>query len=126
MKESSVMTSRTRTSPEPAHNSYRSDEQRWNAVVRRDPNADGHFFYSVRTTGVYCRPSCAARLARRENVRFHLSCDAAEQAGFRPSKRCQPNGVALREQHAATIAMACRTIKTADDTVGLDALARSV
>src|SRR6185295_15146529 len=55
-----------------------SDEARWNAVVRRDPRADGQFYFSVKTTGVYCRPSCAARGARRENVQFHVSCKAAE------------------------------------------------
>jgi hypothetical protein len=49
------------------------DEDRWAAVIRRDRNADGRFYYSVRTTGVYCRPSCASRLARRENVHFHTN-----------------------------------------------------
>jgi AraC family transcriptional regulator of adaptative response/methylated-DNA-[protein]-cysteine methyltransferase len=124
MKESIVMTT-SRKSPKSARDSYHSDDQRWAAVVHRDPTADGHFFYSVKTTGVYCRPSCAARRARRENVRFHQSCEAAEQAGFRPCKRCQPNSVAPREQHAATIATACRTIKTTDAPPNLDTLARS-
>ena len=68
-----------------------SDADRWNAVVRRDRAANGAFYYSVRTTGVYCLPSCAARLARRENVRFHPTCADAEAAGFRPCKRCRPN-----------------------------------
>ena len=67
------------------------DEDRWAAVIRRDPDADRAFYYAVRTTGVYCRPSCAARRARRENVSFHESCEAAECAGFRPCKRCRPN-----------------------------------
>lgn len=67
-----------------------TDEERWTALVKRDTNADGTFFYSVRTTGVYCRPSCAARLPRRENVGFHKTCREAEQAGFRPCKRCRP------------------------------------
>lgn len=64
-----------------------SDDDRWEALKRHD----GAFYYSVRTTGIYCRPSCAARLPRRENVRFHLSCDEAERADFRPCKRCRPN-----------------------------------
>ena|ERR1039457_46477 len=68
----------------------RSDP-RWASVVAREPNTDGPFYYSVRTTGVYCRPSCAARLARPENVRFHATCKDAEDAGFRPCKRCKPN-----------------------------------
>ena len=117
MKEGILMTT-SRTRPN-------SDDQRWAAVVHRDPKADGCFFYSVKTTGVYCRPSCSARLPRRENVQFHPSCEAAERAGFRPCKRCQPKSVTLGELHAATIATACRTIKTADDIPSLDALARS-
>jgi AraC family transcriptional regulator, regulatory protein of adaptative response / methylated-DNA-[protein]-cysteine methyltransferase len=71
--------------------SRNSDETKWDAVKRRDGSADGKFTYSVRTTGVYCKPSCAARLARRENVRFHANCAAAERAGFRACKRCRPN-----------------------------------
>jgi len=67
-----------------------TDAEKWLAVVGRDMTADGVFYYSVRTTGVYCRPSCAARLARRENVAFHATCADAEHAGFRPCKRCKP------------------------------------
>lgn len=65
-------------------------DPRWAAVTARDRAADGTFFYSVRTTGVYCRPSCAARLANPENVRFHATRADAERAGFRPCKRCRP------------------------------------
>lgn len=83
------------------------------------------FYYSVRTTGVYCRPSCAARLARRENVRFHSTCEEAEQAGFRPCQRCRPNEPALTEQRAVAVAKACRLIETADETPNLDALAEA-
>lgn len=101
------------------------DEERWNAVVRRDPTADGQFYYSVRTTGVYCRPSCAARLARRENVRFHATCAEAEQAGFRPCKRCRPNEAPLAERQAAIVAEACRAIQAAEQLPSLDALAAS-
>ncbi len=72
---------------------FSSENARWDAVVERDARADDVFYYSVATTGVYCRPSCAARLARRENVAFHDSCAAAERAGFRPCKRCWPNEV---------------------------------
>src|SRR5262249_50009566 len=85
-----------------------SEDPRWRAVERRDRAADGTFVYSVRTTGVYCRPSCAARLPRRENVAFHASCDEAERAGFRPCKRCRPNEAALADQQAAAVAAACR------------------
>jgi AraC family transcriptional regulator of adaptative response/methylated-DNA-[protein]-cysteine methyltransferase len=66
-------------------------DRRWAAVVNRDPKADGTFYYSVKTTGVYCRPSCAARLARPENVRFHATREDAERTGFRACKRCRPD-----------------------------------
>ncbi len=102
---------------------FSSAEERWAAVVRRDKSADGIFYYSVRTTGVYCRPSCASRLALRKNVRFHASCEEAEQAGFRACKRCRPDAPALAEQHAAGVAKACRLIDGADETPNLDTLA---
>lgn len=104
---------------------FSTDEDRWAAVVRRDRRADGVFYFSVQTTGVYCRPSCAARRARRENVRFHPTCEAAERAGFRPCKRCRPNEAALAVQRASIIAKACRLIETADEIPNLDALAES-
>jgi AraC family transcriptional regulator of adaptative response/methylated-DNA-[protein]-cysteine methyltransferase len=66
-------------------------DPRWTAIATRDTRSDGEFFYSVRTTGVYCRPSCAARPARRENVAFHTTAEEAERAGFRPCKRCKPD-----------------------------------
>ena len=103
--------------------SFVHDEERWTAVVCRDQHADGIFYYSVQTTGVYCRPSCAARRARRENVRFHATCAEAEQAGFRPCQRCRPHGLGLAEQRAAAVAQACRLIQDAEDMPNLDALA---
>ena len=87
-------------------------DPRWAAVLARDANADGKFYYSVRTTGVYCRPSCAARPARPENVRFHATRAEAEQAGFRPCKRCKPEQPPLAAQHAAKVADSCRLIVT--------------
>jgi AraC family transcriptional regulator, regulatory protein of adaptative response / methylated-DNA-[protein]-cysteine methyltransferase len=66
---------------------------RWQAVVARDASFDGQFYYSVETTGVYCRPSCAARPARRENVAFHATAEEAQRAGFRPCKRCRPDRI---------------------------------
>jgi AraC family transcriptional regulator of adaptative response/methylated-DNA-[protein]-cysteine methyltransferase len=99
-------------------------ERRWAAVVARDPKADGKFFYSVKTTGVYCRPSCASRRAKRENVAFHATTAAAEHAGFRPCKRCRPDQAPLAAQHAATVARICRRIESADKAPSLAALAR--
>ncbi len=102
-----------------------NDDDRWAAVVRRDGRADGQFYYAVRTTGVYCRPSCAARPARRENVQFHPTGEDAERAGFRPCKRCRPNEPPLGERRAAAVAKACRAIQAAEDIPNLDALATS-
>jgi AraC family transcriptional regulator of adaptative response/methylated-DNA-[protein]-cysteine methyltransferase len=90
------------------------DDIRWSAVVGKDRRADGQFFYSVRTTGVFCRPSCPARRARRENVAFHLTCDAAEAAGFRACKRCRPREASQAERDAALIARACSFIETSE------------
>jgi AraC family transcriptional regulator of adaptative response/methylated-DNA-[protein]-cysteine methyltransferase len=104
---------------------YSSDAERWAAVTRRDRRADGSFYYSVKTTGVYCRPSCGSRRARRENVGFHSSCEDAERAGFRPCKRCRPNEVPLEARRAAAVAKACRAIETAEEEPALDTLARS-
>jgi AraC family transcriptional regulator of adaptative response/methylated-DNA-[protein]-cysteine methyltransferase len=101
-----------------------TDDARYDTIRRRDPAADGHFLYAVRTTGVYCRPSCAARLARRENVSFHASCDAAERAGFRPCKRCRPNEAPQRDRQAAVIRRACRLIDAAEGMPALADLAR--
>jgi AraC family transcriptional regulator of adaptative response/methylated-DNA-[protein]-cysteine methyltransferase len=98
-------------------------DPRWAAVVARNRAADGDFFYSVATTGVYCRPSCAARLANPRNVRFHASRAEAEAAGFRPCKRCRPDRPSLEQQHAAKVAAACRMIESADEMPALAALA---
>jgi AraC family transcriptional regulator of adaptative response/methylated-DNA-[protein]-cysteine methyltransferase len=102
---------------------FADDDERWEAVQHRDHGADGRFFYAVVTTGVYCRPSCAARLPRRENVRFHKTCAAAERAGFRACKRCRPDAAGLAEQYAAAAAKACRLIETAETLPNLDELA---
>ena len=111
----------------PVAMSYVTDDDRWQAIVSRDPAADGAFFYSVRTTGVYCRTGCAARLPLRKNVRFHATCENAERAGFRPCKRCQPNKAGLGERAAASlVARACRLIEEADSPLSLDCLASAV
>src|SRR5215212_4628047 len=86
-------------------------DPRWPAVVARDSEQDGKFFYSVKTTGVYCRPSCGARRARPENVAFHLATAEAERAGFRPCKRCKPDQASLAAQHAVKVAQLCRFIE---------------
>jgi AraC family transcriptional regulator of adaptative response/methylated-DNA-[protein]-cysteine methyltransferase len=103
-----------------------SDCERWAAVVNRDARADGQFVYAVRTTGVYCRPSCASRAALRANVVFYASCEAAEQGGFRACKRCQPDQGSLAERRAERIAQACRLVDTASEMPTPTELANAV
>jgi len=105
---------------------YASDTARWTAVQSRDRAADGVFYYSVRTTGVYCRPSCGARPALRANVAFHDSCAQAESAGFRACLRCKPDQPPLSERQALLVAEACRLIDALDEAPDLDAVARQV
>ncbi len=91
----------------PSENTFSSDESRWQAVVERDPHADGAFFFAVRTTGVFCRPSCASRAPRRENVEFFPTTNAAETAGYRPCKRCQPTSL---PRELAIVERACKAL----------------
>jgi AraC family transcriptional regulator of adaptative response/methylated-DNA-[protein]-cysteine methyltransferase len=103
-----------------------SDEARWNAVLARDSAFDGAFYYSVASTGVYCRPSCPARRPSRAKVRFHETTEAAEAEGFRACKRCKPDQPSLTAQHGARIAQACRLIEAAETPLTLAALADAV
>src|SRR4051794_8688041 len=89
-------------------------DPRWRAVVARDAAAEGSFFYSVATTGVYCRPSCPSRGARPENVAFHATAADAERAGFRPCKRCKPDQATRAAQQIAACAALCRFIDSVD------------
>jgi AraC family transcriptional regulator, regulatory protein of adaptative response / methylated-DNA-[protein]-cysteine methyltransferase len=98
-------------------------DSRWAAVLARDASADGTFVYAVRTTGVYCRPSCPSRRARPENVQFHPSGREAAAAGFRPCRRCRPDDASLAEQHAALVTEACRAIEAAERAPALEELA---
>jgi len=91
-----------------------TSDPRWLSIVNRDRTADGQFYYSVKTTGVYCRPSCAARPPRPENVQFYSSREEARKAGFRPCKRCKPDGPALTELNSERIAAVCRLIEHSD------------
>jgi AraC family transcriptional regulator of adaptative response/methylated-DNA-[protein]-cysteine methyltransferase len=99
------------------------DDTRWRSLTHRDPSADGKFCYSVKTTGIYCRPSCAARLARRENIQFHATWEDAERAGYRPCKRCKPNQPSLRERHGKTIADICRLMENSQILPALEEMA---
>ena len=99
-------------------------QQRWQAVQDRDTAADGSFVFAVITTGIYCRPSCRSRRARRENVLFFATPDAAETAGFRPCKRCQPATIHPDQQRAGRVVTACRIMAASDTPLTLDAIAR--
>ena len=103
-----------------------TDDDLYAAVARRDPGFDGRFFYGVQTTGVYCRPSCAARLALRRNMSFHPSCEAAERAGFRPCKRCRPDGPSRQHRNAEIVRLACRLIDQAEEIPSLAVIAREI
>lgn len=98
-------------------------DPRWKAVRSRDAAADGTFVYSVRTTGVYCRPSCAARPARPENVAFHATCADAERAGFRACKRCKPEQRPAVERDAAQVAELCRWMDEREEAPTLSEIA---
>ena len=106
--------------------SYRTDQDRWQAIIHRDKKAADAFVYSVKTTGVYCRPSCPARRARRDNVAFHLTPKDAERAGFRACKRCKPDDPSARSEHAAMVARACKLIVDSEEPLSLDVLAAAV
>lgn len=102
-----------------------TDDQRWQSVLARDPNADGEFVFAVRTTGIFCRPSCRARHALRENVSFYANASEALAAGFRPCKRCQPDKANPRQHRLDKITHACRLLEQ-ETPVTLEALADQV
>lgn len=99
-------------------------DPRWAAMLTRDAAADGRFVYAVRTTGIYCRPSCASRTARPENVEFHATPAAAERAGYRACKRCRPDRPAQANAHAALVTELCRYIEQSEEPPSLAALAQ--
>ncbi|HVK57367.1 MAG TPA: bifunctional DNA-binding transcriptional regulator/O6-methylguanine-DNA methyltransferase Ada [Candidatus Kapabacteria bacterium] len=105
---------------------YRGEEARWRAVKEKDSRAEGQFFYGVKTTGVYCRPNCAAKLARRENIDFFESREAAERAGFRACKRCRPSGESQSEREREAIRRACEIIDGSDERMVATELAQAV
>ncbi len=108
---------------EPATDGRLSDDARWAAVCARDRAADGRFVFAVRTTGVYCRPGCASRQPRRENVAFFADGAAARAAGFRPCLRCRPDDAVGASPHAAAVARACRLVEEAEEMPDLAAMA---
>jgi len=104
---------------------FLSDDERWEALVQRDPQAGGEFVYGVLTTGVYCRPKCASRLPNRENVRFFKTSMEAEQADFRPCKRCKPESTDWKQPQTGAVLKACKMIAEADTPPSLSELAHA-
>jgi AraC family transcriptional regulator, regulatory protein of adaptative response / methylated-DNA-[protein]-cysteine methyltransferase len=98
----------------------------WEAVSRRDRTQDGSFFFGVSTTGVYCRPSCASRPAKRENVSFFATAEAAERAGYRACKRCRPDKLGAPDPQVQAVRRACERIASAEEAPSLADLATSV
>jgi len=102
----------------------RADDPRWNAVLARDAARDGEFVFAVSSTGVYCRPSCAARRPRRENVQFFRGPEQAERAGYRACLRCRPKSFSGNSQSDGVKAI-CRFIEQhLDEPLTLDRLGK--
>lgn len=100
-----------------------ADDPRWPSIVARDRDADGRFWFSVATTGVYCRPSCPSRTANPVNVTIHATLAEARATGRRPCKRCNPEGASIDEANIALVESACRTIANVSKPPTLAALA---
>ncbi|MGE7469824.1 bifunctional DNA-binding transcriptional regulator/O6-methylguanine-DNA methyltransferase Ada [Bosea sp. NPDC003192] len=120
-----TITTRPAASPRPPLLAVASDP-RWARIVARDKSADGELWYSVATTGVYCRPSCPSRLANPRNVALHDTVESARATGFRPCRRCKPEGPSLDCENAALVAKACRFIAESEEEPSLDVLANAV
>ena len=103
-----------------------ADDPRWARIVARDKTADGHLWYSVSTTGVYCRPSCPSRTANPENIQLHDTLESAKATGFRPCKRCNPDGPSIETENAALVARACRIIEESEEEPSLEVMAAAV
>lgn len=98
----------------------------WEALCARDAACDGQFVFAVRSTGIYCRPSCPARRPRRDRVQFFGSAAAAETAGFRPCRRCWPQAQSPAEQLDALVIAACRLLDETPETLPLAQLAAKI
>ncbi len=107
-------------------NTYSTEQARWEALLRREQQADGAYVYGVVTTGVYCRPVCSSKKPNRSNVRFFDTFEEAERAGFRPCKRCNPQSPDGKETHAEAIARVCKLIDESEEPPTLVDLANAV
>ena len=103
-----------------------ANDPRWPRILARDKSADGQLWYSVSTTGVYCRASCPSRIANPANVQLHDSLESARATGFRPCKRCKPEDASSEVETAALVAKACRIIEQSEQEPSLNELARAI
>src|SRR6201987_5573449 len=103
-----------------------ANDFRWARILARDKTADGHLWYSVSTTGVYCRASCPSRPANPRNVQLHDSLESARATGFRPCMRCNPDGPSIEAENAALVAKACRIIEESEEEFSLEELANTI
>src|SRR3954465_10353349 len=103
-----------------------AEDPRWARIVARDKTADGQLWYSVATTGVYCRPSCPSRIANPKNVQLYDTLESAQATGFRPCKRGNPNGPSIGAGNAALVAKACRIIGESEEEPSLEQRAGAV
>jgi AraC family transcriptional regulator, regulatory protein of adaptative response / methylated-DNA-[protein]-cysteine methyltransferase len=110
----------------PAAVSSVAEDPRWARVVARDRTANGQFWFSVVTTGVYCRPACPSRTANPKNVKLHDTLEAAKATGFRACKRCNPDGLSVEAENAAIVTKVCRVIEQSVEEPSLADLANAV
>ena len=103
-----------------------TEDPRWALIVARDKSADGRLWYSVSTTGIYCRCSCPSRLPNPKNVLLHDNLESARATGLRPCKRCNPEGPSTESENAAIVAKACRIIEGSEEEPSLEDLAAAV
>jgi AraC family transcriptional regulator of adaptative response/methylated-DNA-[protein]-cysteine methyltransferase len=120
-----LMTAPSSSRATPRDRNDATTQARWTAVCQRDRQHDGEFVYAVRTTGVYCRPSCPSRAARRENVAFFDTTQLARAAGYRACRRCQPDGVSLEHRRVQAVQEACRALEASESGLSLAELAQA-
>ncbi len=105
---------------------YESADDRWTAVLARKADADGQFVYAVRTTGVFCRPSCASRRPLRANVEIFATCEEAVSGGYRACLRCRPSETDARRPLSRVLVKACRLLERDDGVARSDEVAAEV
>ena len=116
-----TLTDTPKSTPSPV-----TEDARWALIVARDKAADGYLWYSVSTTGVYCRPSCPSRIANPGNVQLHDSLESAKATGCQPCRRCNPDGPSIEAANAALVAKACRIIEESEEEPSLQELADAI